>query len=425
MFRGSITVDRLISDLTGHVYFTGLTWKDLHGEPIVYIPSGDFRVRLWDVLTHNYKSTTIQELTINNAVFSLHVDEKGQLDFIKPTSQKEENEEDDDPFRNIKLDGLSEEERKWIGQQHRQRREMTMQKKWQNFNRQGKKIKAKLLLNNCRMEIFYRKMQYRMAHVHIVSTINTEKDMTINASIGGFGGTMVGDGISVHGKILFEGEAEPALDLALAFYAVQPSSLGIGMDVKERMSLETYFTGPLSNPLGSGTVAMDELNIPALHFEKLQGEITYKDGNLTFDDVTAKVFGGDFHANGDYNFDTRFYHIYGLGKRLQASMALPGGGLDCPIDLELAFASMGSPRTIVIDGTFRSGEGIYHHIPFYSIAGKVHSTYRDLQFSDVQIKFHGFTVDTDAFRVKDGKLTMNPIEVYDAKGNFLMNYRYQ
>lgn len=425
MFRGTITVDRLISDLTGHVYFTGLTWKDLHGETIVYIPSGNFRVRIWDVITHNYKSTTIQELTINNAIISLHVDDKGRLDFIKPTSPKDNPEDEEDSYRNIKLEGLSEEERKWIGMKHRQKRELSMQKKWQNFNREGKRIKARLILNNTRMEIFYRNMQYRMNHVHIVSTINTEKDMTLNASIGGFGGTMVGDGISVHGKILFEEKSEPELDLALAFYAVQPSSLGIGMNVKERMSLETYFTGPISNPIGSGTVAMDELNIPALHFEKIQGDITYKNGNLTFDDVYAKVFDGDFHANGDYNFDTRYYHIYGIGTNLQASKALPGSGLDCPVNLELSFTSNGSPRAIEIDGTFKSGEGMYRHVPFYSIAGRVNSTYRDLKFSDVRIMFHGFTLETDAFRIKDGKLTMDPVQVYDAKGNFLTNYIHQ
>lgn len=57
MLRGTITVERLISDITGHVYFTGLEWKDREGNPILEIPSGDFRVNVWDVLTRDFKST--------------------------------------------------------------------------------------------------------------------------------------------------------------------------------------------------------------------------------------------------------------------------------------------------------------------------------------------------------------------------------
>ena len=55
MLRGTITVERLISDITGHVYFTGLEWKDREGNPILEIPSGDFRVNVWDVLTRDFK----------------------------------------------------------------------------------------------------------------------------------------------------------------------------------------------------------------------------------------------------------------------------------------------------------------------------------------------------------------------------------
>lgn len=47
MLRGTITVERLISDITGHVYFTNLVWTDREGNPILEIPSGDFRVNIW------------------------------------------------------------------------------------------------------------------------------------------------------------------------------------------------------------------------------------------------------------------------------------------------------------------------------------------------------------------------------------------
>ena len=57
MLRGTITVERLISDITGHVYFTNLVWTDREGNPILEIPSGDFRVNVWDVLTRGLSST--------------------------------------------------------------------------------------------------------------------------------------------------------------------------------------------------------------------------------------------------------------------------------------------------------------------------------------------------------------------------------
>ena len=94
MLRGTIRVERLISDITGHVYFTNLEWYDQNGERILSIPSGDFRVRLWDVITHHYKSTTIQELNIYNANISLHFDEAMRLDFIRPSPDMKKMQEE-------------------------------------------------------------------------------------------------------------------------------------------------------------------------------------------------------------------------------------------------------------------------------------------------------------------------------------------
>ena len=76
MLRGTITVERLISDITGHVYFTNLVWTDREGNPILEIPSGDFRVNVWDVLTRDFKSTTIRELTVNQPSVSVHLSDE-------------------------------------------------------------------------------------------------------------------------------------------------------------------------------------------------------------------------------------------------------------------------------------------------------------------------------------------------------------
>ena len=85
MLRGTITVERLISDITGHVYFTNLVWTDREGNPILEIPSGDFRVNVWDVLTRDFKSTTIRELTVDQPVVSVRLSDDMKVDFVRPS----------------------------------------------------------------------------------------------------------------------------------------------------------------------------------------------------------------------------------------------------------------------------------------------------------------------------------------------------
>ena len=422
MLRGTITVERLFSDFTGHVYFTNLTWIDRNGQTILSIPSGNFRVRLWDVITRHYKATTIQELTVNNATVSLHLDDKGHLDFMRPTQDMDDVSDDDDWMNKARFNLLTEEERHALGERRRILRERKMQERWQNFNRGDRRIKMKLHVHNSRFEVFYRSSHYLMSHVELNSVINTEKEMTLNASIGGFGGTMVGDGISVRGNMALGDREEPDIDLGIVFYAVQPSSLGIGMNIKEKMTLATYFTGPLSHPIGSGTLSMDELNIPGLHFEKVQGVFSYHGPTLNVTDIHAKIFGGDFHAYGDYDFDTRYYHIYGKGTNLQAKDALPKSGLNCSVELDLTFSSHGSHEKTYAKGSFSSGPGIYRHFPFQTFSGKVESSFHDLKFSDVKIVFNGFTVTTDGLRIKDKKLTFAPIDIRDYQGGHVYTY---
>ena len=85
MLRGTITVEQLISDITGHVYFTNLVWTDREGNPILEIPSGDFRVNVWDVLTRDFKSTTIRELTVDQPVVSVRLSDDMKVDFVRPS----------------------------------------------------------------------------------------------------------------------------------------------------------------------------------------------------------------------------------------------------------------------------------------------------------------------------------------------------
>lgn len=51
MLRGTITVEKLLADMTGQVTFEQLVWKDPEGNTLLYVPSGSFHVRPWDILT--------------------------------------------------------------------------------------------------------------------------------------------------------------------------------------------------------------------------------------------------------------------------------------------------------------------------------------------------------------------------------------
>ena len=116
MLRGTITVERLISDITGHVYFTGLEWKDREGNPILEIPSGDFRVNVWDVLTRDFKSTTIRELTVNQPSVSVHLSDDMKVDFVRPSPDMDRLKKESEDWREkVNLATLDARERRAVG----------------------------------------------------------------------------------------------------------------------------------------------------------------------------------------------------------------------------------------------------------------------------------------------------------------------
>ena len=82
MLRGTITVETLMAHITGDVNFENLVWKEPDGDVILHIPEGSFQVRLWDVITRRFKATSIQHLTLKNAVISVRFNENMQVDFL-------------------------------------------------------------------------------------------------------------------------------------------------------------------------------------------------------------------------------------------------------------------------------------------------------------------------------------------------------
>ncbi|MDD7746123.1 MAG: hypothetical protein PUJ22_08355 [Mitsuokella jalaludinii] len=423
MLRGTITVERLISDITGHVYFTGLEWKDREGNPILEIPSGDFRVNVWDVLTRDFKSTTIRELTVNQPSVSVHLSDDMKVDFVRPSPDMDRLKKESADWREkVNLATLDARERRAVGQWRREHHQQKVQRDWHNFNAAGKHLKLRLNVHDGGVEVFYRERHYVMSHVQMAVDLDTAKQMSLDMSIGGFGGTMIGDAIALNGTVDFTTDPEPVCNTALVLYQIDPSSLGFGMNIHDKMTLSTYFTGPVSHPIGTGKVEMDELHIPGLDFANVEGKVYYENSLLQFTDVTADVYKGKLTARGDYDLDTRFYNLYGHGEDLQAEAALPKSGLHTQVDLDLEIHSEGSAKSTVSSGSFVSGPGRYRLLPFDSLSGKVTDAGGDLHFYDAVINLPGFTVSTDAFHIQHGKLSLNPIKLTDKEGKPLYTF---
>jgi hypothetical protein len=104
---------------------------------------------------------------------------------------------------------------------------------------------------------------------------------------------------------------------------------------------------------------------------------------------------------------------------------LPNSNLSCKVDLDIHLESKGSGRETTSYGSLCSGEGHYQIWPFKRISGNFEQGYRDLHFTDVAIEFAGFTVYTDGLRIKNGKLSLQPIRFHDTAGNVIAVYEHQ
>lgn len=417
MLKGTVTAEKIVAHITGDVNFTNLEWRDPDGRLILRVPEGHFHARPWDVVTGHLKSTTIQELTLKNAEVSVHLADDMSVDFVRGSrDMKQVKEDEEDWQKKVSLVGKSEEERRKIGEFRRRKRAEKMAKQWKNFDRADKKIRMKLKFEDCRLEVFYRARHYLLSRVNLAADINTDKTMVIEASTGRFGGTMIGSSVNLKGKVDFQGESVPEGDIYLSFVDVDPSSLNLGVNIHDKMTMDSHLKGPLNNISGDGQLSMQELHIPGLYFQNVKGNIHYDGVKLNFTDVTANVYGGLLQAEGVYDLDTRYYNLHGVGKKLQSSKALPKSHLYCEVDLDMNLSSKGSSRETNAEGSFTSGEGRYRILPFKRISGRFSQAYHNLQFYDVAIEFAGFTVFTDALQIKDKKLTLSPINVKDNLG---------
>lgn len=346
-----------------------------------------------------------------------------KVDFVRPSPDMDRLKKESEDWREkVNLATLDARERRTVGQWRREHHQQKVQRDWHNFNAAGKHLKLRLNVHDGGVEVFYRERHYVMSHVQMAVDLDTAKQMSLDMSIGGFGGTMIGDAIALNGTVDFTEAPEPACNMALVLYQVDPSSLGFGMNIHDKMTLSTYFTGPVSHPIGTGKIEMDELHIPGLDFANVEGKVYYENSLLQFTDVTADVYKGRLSAYGDYDLDTRFYNLYGHGEAMQTEAALPKSGLHTRVDLDLEIHSEGSTKSTVSSGSFVSGPGRYHLLPFDRLSGKVTDADGDLHFYDAVINLPGFTVSTDAFHIQHGKLSLNPIKLTDKEGKPLYTF---
>lgn len=395
MLRGTITVESITANIHGGVTFENLAWDDPEGNPILRVPSGSFKVNPWDVISKHLVSTTLEEITLNRPAFAVRFDEDMNVDFVK----REEKEKKESPPS-----------------------EKTLEDKVKNFNRRGKPLHFKLTIHDGRVQAFYRQRHYIMNHVSMTGTVNTRGQTKLSLTTGPFGGTAVGDGVELHAEIDFKEKNLPTM-IEFTANGVDPASLGLGDDIHDKMTLTAQGSGPLARMEADGTVTMKELHIPALDFRNVKGDVHYSSGEVTFSDVTARVYGGTVTARGNYNIDSRAYDIYLQGEDLDSRIPSNEPRFYCLVKLDGEIHCDGNRKHLIAFGRFFSGPGFYMLVPFKGITGTFNNRWRAVDFYDVSIDTSFGIIHTDAFHIIDGRLHLGTIELVDKETGKAMNLR--
>lgn len=382
MLKGTITAEKISADIAGYVLFKNLQWNDEANRPILFVPEVRMKVRPWDILRGKLRATAISDIKLKDASFALYFDKNMNVDLIA-RPEKKTNEP--------------------AGQK------LTLDDHIKNFTRNGNKMKFQLHLDNCRMEAFYDTRHFILSHVNLHASVDTEKSLFLDFRSGSFGGTAVGDGMSLYGDIDMT-SPEHEVNVNAVFSGIDPSSLGFGESIRDKMDLTATATGPLKRPLALGHLSMKTLSIPALDFTQVEGNVRYRGGRFDFTNVTGRVYGGRLEAYGNYHIDTRAYDIYVKGFDLDARYPAKSIRMSCYVNLDGEIHCDGNSKKAISSGTFSSGSGHYKLIPFRKISGAFHNKGKALDFYNVSIETKAGTFTTDAFHITNGKVTLGPID---------------
>ncbi len=381
--RGTVTVDRISANIKGAVTFENLKWVDQRGKPVAVIPNGSFKVRIWDVVTNHMSIGTITYAELDNAVLDLKFNEKMHIVGIRAAERVPEKKLP----TNKKKDKTKE-----------------------PFNVRLKDTDMILKLVDCKLTATSTKHQREFILNNVNTTIHYDSDdkIDIEFTTGRFGGSLIGDGVGLHGSI----DLKPVIatyNLNLGIKELNPSSLGTGLNIKDKVTAGAHITGQLPDPLITGKLAMHELNIPALHFTNLKGDFRYQDGLITANNVFADVYGGNCDAYGSFNLDTKAYDVYVKGHALRSEIAAKSALIRCAIELDLAMSCNGDNKSTLTYGSFYSGPGSYTILKFDKISASFSNQYKKLVFSDVLIESKAGDITTPLFSIDNGKLQLGNI----------------
>lgn len=378
LFPGTVTVERLTATPGGTVSFENLVWNDEDGDTLVQIPEGQFTVKLSDVLTAHIGTQTVEDVTLNNAYIHLIFNDKMELQHIK----KDKDGPTQGPGDFIKITGP----------------------------RSNRAFNCHVALHQSVIEAEAPGRHFKIGDVEFSSDIHTKGQTTLDLRAGHFSGTLDAKSLRIRGSMDFKPET-PQYNLSLLLTDCNPRSLGAGLDIDDPATVSADIRGPLYEPVIDGTLKMDRLDITALVFTDVTGQVHYENGLLDVTEVTAGVFGGSMKGHGQVNLDDKSYTADMTGSQLKGGIAAHDLFLRCNVDLKLHMEENKMAGTKAIYGDFQSGPGRYHSLPFRGISGSFAQDGKTLNFRDVVISMFFGDVSTDAFSIVNGKVKIGAINI--------------
>lgn len=379
LFPGTVTVSRITADLWGRVYARNLRWTSGNGQVLADIPDLQISLKPWDVLTGHIGTMSVTEVRMNGAYVHLFFDDRMRLQAIKPAGAKGKKGEP------LQLTGA-------LG---------------------NRPFQCALFFQNGTIEVEAPRRHFKMSGVDIKARADTKQYIDVDILTGPFAGTIEAEKLVLKGRVDFTKE-EPQYCMTMAVTGCNPSSLDAGIGISDPASAYADIHGDLRRPVIDGTLEMAALTMPALHFKNVQGHLHYEGGLLAASAVTADVFGGKVEGEGTLNLDTKAYESHLRGQGLQGGIAARDWRLRCDVDLDLHIAAAGQGAPQQVWGSFLSGSGRWHFLPFEKISGSFDKRGGTLQFHDVVISLAMGDVMTDALSIHRGHVTLGPVYLTDA-----------
>ena len=376
LFPGRVEVEEISANFLGRVSFKNLVWTREDGTLLAKIPEGSFRLRLWDVVTRNIGTKTLAEAELTDAYVHLFLN-----DDLRPVDLKKS--EADKKGNPIRIRGA-------------------------NANRH---FDCVMRLNNCEIEVDTPDRHFSVEHVHAGIRMNTKKELRLDFAAGPFTGSCAAKELRLNGTLEMD-TPEPQFEMIIFIGDCKPSSLGVGVDIANPVTLNARIFGPLEEPMMDGDLFAEKLELPGITFQNVKGDIAYRDGILKAAPVTAMAFKGNVEADGTFDLDEKTYVAHIKGHNLDGGTAAKDSKLSVNVELDLTIS--GTKQGQIIDGSFYSGEGRYSILPFKKITGSFERQGGVLGFKDVVISLALGDVTTDAFYIRKGRVELGPIYLTDA-----------